>query len=280
MGAGLFTVAGLAGATLYIFGHGLVKASLFMVAGILLHRFASVDEKELEGEGKAEKMAGILFFLAAIGLAGTPPSGVSAGDDLIHGSARSIGYEWTRWFPLFAEFLTSAAVFRAGGRVFFGLGRSEEKEPGGTPREEEKQETQSGHQGTPWSMLAPTAVLALGGLFLGFVHCLKPFAMHAAARFEDSAGYAALVLNGLPMRVSSPDTPKPSIPLFGAIALAGALAAAYAHLSSRRYRELSHAITKPLRLLHKLHSGHVGDYVTFVVFGIAAFGFAFLFFVR
>lgn len=281
MGAGLFTVAGLAGTTLYIFGHGLVKASLFMVAGILLHRFASVDEMELHGRGKAEKMAGVLFFLAAIGLAGTPPSGVSVGDDLIHGSAKSIGYEWTRWFPLFAALVTSAAVFRAGGRVFLGWGRAEEKEPGGAPKEEkETQETQSGHQGTPWSMLAPTAVLALGGFFLGFVHWLKPFAMHAAARFEDSAGYAALVLNGLPMQVTSPDTPKPSIPLMGVIALAGALVAAYAHLSSKRFRELSQAITKPLQVLHKLHSGHVGDYVTFVVFGIAAFGFVCLFFVR
>lgn len=280
-GAGLFTVTGLAGAFLYIFGHGLVKASLFMVAGILLHRFASVDEVQLHGRGKAAKLTGILFFLGAIGLAGTPPSGVSMGDNLIHASAREVGYQWTWWFSLFAAVITSAAVFRVGGRVFLGWGQVEDKQPAGVPKEEkEKQETESGHGATPWSMLTPTVVLVLAGLSIGFVDWLKPFALHAAARFEDSAGYAARVLDAASIPVASPHAPNPSIPVFGLIALTGALLAAFLHLWSKGFRELSQTITKPLRILHRIHSGHVGDYVAFMVFGIAAFGFACLFFVR
>lgn len=280
-GAGLFTVTGLAGVFLYILGHGLVKASLFMVAGILLHRFASVDEVQLHSRGKAAKTAGILFFLGAIGLAGTPPSGVSMGDDLIHASAREVGYQWTWWFSLFAAIVTSAAVFRVGGRVFLGSGQAEDRQPGGAPQEEEeKQETESGHESTPWSMVTPTVILVLAGLSIGLVGWLKSLALHAAARFEDSAGYAARVLDAVPVQVTPPHAPNTSIPVFGLIAVTGALLAAYLHLSSKGFRELSHTVTKPLGVLHKIHSGHVGDYVAFMVFGIAVFGFACLFFVR
>ena len=42
IGISLFTPLGLAGTAVYVLGHGMVKSGLFLVAGILLHRFESV----------------------------------------------------------------------------------------------------------------------------------------------------------------------------------------------------------------------------------------------
>ena len=44
----------LAGVAVYIVGHGLTKAALFMCAGVLLHRFATIDEYDLHGRGRSD----------------------------------------------------------------------------------------------------------------------------------------------------------------------------------------------------------------------------------
>src|SRR5438477_2948132 len=43
-GIGLLSPKGLAGVATYVVGHGLTKAALFMLAGVLLHRFGTIDE--------------------------------------------------------------------------------------------------------------------------------------------------------------------------------------------------------------------------------------------
>src|SRR5690242_17766185 len=51
-GIGLLSAKGLAGVAVYVVGHGLTKAALFMLAGVLLHRCGSVEEFELHGRGR------------------------------------------------------------------------------------------------------------------------------------------------------------------------------------------------------------------------------------
>src|SRR2546430_15318857 len=51
-GIGLLSAQGIAGAAAYILGHGLTKAALFMLAGVLLHRFRTVDAFDLHGRGR------------------------------------------------------------------------------------------------------------------------------------------------------------------------------------------------------------------------------------
>ncbi len=96
IGIGLFTADGLAGTAIYVIGHGMVKAGLFLVAGILLHRFESVDECELHGKGLHEPWTAAVFFTGAIALAGFPTSGLAAGDDLMAASASAAGYSWVQ----------------------------------------------------------------------------------------------------------------------------------------------------------------------------------------
>lgn len=63
---GLLTPGALAGAEIYIVGHALVKSSLFLCAGILLHRFGSADEMELYARGKGHWPLAVVFVLGAL----------------------------------------------------------------------------------------------------------------------------------------------------------------------------------------------------------------------
>ncbi|MGB3409892.1 MAG: Na+/H+ antiporter subunit D [Microthrixaceae bacterium] len=73
MGLGLFSVAGLAGAVLYIIHHIVVKTTLFLVAGLIEHRSGTSDLARLSGLARLEPLLGVLFILPALSLAGIPP---------------------------------------------------------------------------------------------------------------------------------------------------------------------------------------------------------------
>ncbi|MGH9584299.1 MAG: complex I subunit 5 family protein [Bryobacteraceae bacterium] len=276
-GVGLFTVAGLAGTAIYTLGHGLVKGALFLAAGILLHRMRTVDEAELHGRGRSTKWAGLVFFLGAAGLAGIFPSGLALGGHLIHASAKAIGFEWLKWILFFAAGITAAAVFRAALRIFFGWGSPAAHEGGGAPKDKEAPETKGGHRQTPAWMWAPALAMVLGGLLIGIAPGLKQSTLQAAARFENASGYAARVLEGTPIQAAAPRAEMPWDPWLGLFVLVVAVAVATAHVSSKRFRKSVTPVIAPLSALHRLHSGHVGDYVAFLTFGIAVFGFVCLF---
>jgi len=271
-GFGLFTPSGLAGAAIYTLGHGMVKSALFLVAGILLHRFQTVDEMELHGKGKQARYAGVVCFLGAAGLSGTPLSGIDLGDELIRESAMTVGYGWIHWVGLFAAVVTAAAVLRVCGRVFFGWGPREEKQPDEHGKNEEKPETKEGRGHIPFSMFLPPTVLVIAGLLVEFIPGLTRGVWGAATRFEDAAGYASRVLNGNSLPINPAAGPHISIHIVPLATLGVALAIAFADLFSERARQFIEGAGRPLKPIRLLHSGHVGDYVTFLTFGIAVFG--------
>ncbi|MGH3627272.1 MAG: complex I subunit 5 family protein, partial [Sciscionella sp.] len=272
-GLGLFTVAGLAGTAIYTLGHGLVKGALFLAAGILLHRMKTVDEAELHGRGRRMRWAGIVFFLGAAGLAGIFPSGLGLGADLMHESAKTIGFAWLKWISFFAAGSTSAAVFRAAMRIFLGWGSPPAAhEGGGAPKEDETPETKGGHQRTPAWMWVPAVLMVIGGILIGLAPGLERSVLQAAGRFEDAGVYAARVLEGTPVHITAAHAEVPTHPWLGLFVLLAALAAAAAHVKSEKFRHSVEPLIAPLRALHRLHSGHIGDYVAFLTFGIAVFG--------
>ncbi len=73
MGLGLFTVAGLAGAVIYIIHHIVVKTTLFLVAGLIEQRTGTAELGELSGLRRLEPALAVLFILPALSLAGIPP---------------------------------------------------------------------------------------------------------------------------------------------------------------------------------------------------------------
>ncbi len=146
----------------YLVGHGLVKGALFMVAGILLATCAGIDEIGLRGVGRQVWPAGIAMALGGLLLAGLPVGLMDEGSRLIDGAATASGRGWISAAIVAAAALTGAAVLRASGRIFLGLGP--------TPGEEERSPTEEEQESADrplWLMLAPCALLLALALLPG-----------------------------------------------------------------------------------------------------------------
>ncbi len=64
----------LTGTVALVVAHGLAKAALFLVAGLLKEHYGTDDMKDLVGAGRAHPMLAMTAGLSAITLAGMPPS--------------------------------------------------------------------------------------------------------------------------------------------------------------------------------------------------------------
>ena len=66
----------------------------------------------------------------------------------------------------------------------------------------------------------------------------------------------------------------------GIVAIVAGIALALGYLLWERGQRELDAIASHLRVVRNLHSGHVGDYVTWLTFGVATFGLLGLLFLR
>ena len=276
-GIGTLTPLGLAGAAVYVVGHALVKAALFLCTGIVLHRLGSVDETRLHGRGKALRVTGIVYVVAGLGLADLPPVATFLGE----GWNDTALPGWAVVLLLCCVALSAGAVLRAGLGVFFGLGN-----PPGEDRQqareaaEETGETDAGRQRTPVTMIAPAAVLAGAAIAVGVLGWsgLGATAEAAAVRFQDQAGYAATVLRGV--HVSHPVAPFPAAPAdvtvtavaTGLATAAGAVLIALLALYRRRLPLRARLGDRVTALAEGFQSGVVNDYITWLVLGMACLG--------
>ncbi len=289
-GFALLTPLGLAGAAVYVAGHALVKAALFLCTGIILHRLGSVNETWLHGRGRALRVTGIVFTVAAFGLADLPPFATYLGKGWIEDSAASRGLTWITVLLVFASVLVGAAVLRVAGGVFWGLG-----DPPSEDLEEEQQdseetsETDAGKRRTPLTMILPAAALTAAAIALGVLPHLGTAVQAAAVRFTDQAGYNATVLSGA--RLAHPAALFPAGPTgvtfsdvaTGAASAAGAVILALAALYWRRLPVLRRGFepgTGLVRPIRRFQSGVVNDYVTWMVLGLACLGGALAFAIR
>ncbi|MCW2859011.1 MAG: hypothetical protein JWP48_719 [Actinoallomurus sp.] len=239
VGVGLLHEDALAGAAWYLIGHAGVKAGLFVGAGALLNRFETVDEHDLHGRGRSMYVAGLIFLLGGLGLAGLPPSGTWAGKALIE----EAGGHSILALGVTASALTAGAVLRVWLRVFRGAGPPH---PGTTQHHDA--ETEFKLSRLPWTMLAPGVLLVLAGLLLG----LLPGVV---------IGRAVEPFTHLPGPAPAPWTAT-SI-ASGVVAVLLAFGVAALGIRGRIPR---------VDLLHRLHSGHIGDYVAWLVAGVTVFG--------
>ncbi len=284
VGCGTLTAHGLAGAGLYVLGHGMVKGSLFMAAGMLLHRFGTMDELELAGRGRDLKWIGAIVAIAGLGLAGFPPFGTYVGKALMEESVERFGQSWIVWVFTFASAVTGGAVLRAVGRNFFGWGESAAGQ-GASPTEPEKKETKSGGDKLPIMMVMMTAMLAIVPAISGIIPHLGTACQAAAERFVATAVYSSAVLGGkAPGIITATESAAPTVKgvafggaaAFAAVALA-AISLFGCKLPAKFRRGPSKAIELMFAPLRAIHSGDVRDYVAWLAFGVTIVGGAFCF---
>jgi multicomponent Na+:H+ antiporter subunit D len=290
VGIALLTPLGLAGAAVYVAGHAMVMAALFLCTGIVLHRLRSVNETWLHGRGLRLPVTGLIFTLAAFGLAGLPPFATYLGLGWITGSSGARGMTWVTGPLVFASVLAGGAVLRVAGGVFYGLGDppSETLEMAAESAEETS-ETDAGKQRTPLSMIVPPAVLAAAALAAGLLPHLGTVVGAAAVRFQDQGAYNAAVLYGARAgRAAARYATEPAgVTAAGLITglgtAAGAALLALAGLYWRRLPLLRRGFEPGsglVRPLERFQSGVVNDYVTWIVIGVACLGGALAFAIR
>jgi multicomponent Na+:H+ antiporter subunit D len=276
-GIGLLDSHGLSGAEMMFVAHALLTAGLFFVAGILHADHGVIDELRLLGRACGNRLLAVLWLAGTVGLVGAPYVGVYLGHGLIDDGAGELGRTWVPPLLWLGSALSGAALLRAGARIFFGWGDAEDPLLA-KPAEEEPAERE---------VLRPLLVgVAVVTVVLGVVVSLVPGlgqrAEYAADRFRDRSAYAERVIHRRLM------APPPSLPvavehttlesiLYGAGATVAAFALAALGLYRRRVPRAVAAVAErtlapPVRILHALHSGVVGDYVTWVVVGTAVTG--------
>ena len=281
-GIALLTPLGLAGTAIYVAGHGLVKAALFLCVGIVLHRLGSVNETWLHGRGRRLRVTGVVFTLAAFGLADLPPFGTFLGQGYIDDSAWAHGLPWVVGVFILCAILTGGATFRVAGGVFYGLGDApSETAETAKMAAEETSETDSDKQRTPLTMIIPPAVLVACAAALGLITQLGPAVQAAAIRFEDQAAYNATVLAGAhiarPVALMAAESTGITVSdvLTGTGSTIGALVLAFLALYWRRLPLLRRGLEPGAGLtapIQRFQSGVVNDYVTWIVLGLAGIG--------
>jgi len=266
IGVGILNTEGLAGAGLYITGHAAVKMSLFLAAGVLLHRFSSVHAGKLAGLGKKARVLPLLLITGALALAGVPPSGLYGGKVLIELGLNEIGLGWLIYIIYLSAALTGAAVIRFAIRIM------RKKEPGmeEDPVYVHEKSLETNKKGGVIYMTSIPAVLLAAGICITLFPVLTSGIERAVSSDFDSSQYVELILHG--ERETAGKITAREFWGLGNLAkgLTSALFAIIAGVILAFPRFDASRVTRgPLGLIRNLHSGHVGDYVTWLMLGAA-----------
>jgi multicomponent Na+:H+ antiporter subunit D len=183
MGLAIGTKLALVGTVFYLVHHIVVKANLFLIAGVAQRLTGSMELKRSGGLYAAAPWLAILFFIPAFSLAGFPPlSGFWAKFILIKAALdeRDIAIAAA---ALVTGLLTIYSMTKIWGEAFW------KPHPDGTVRVTT----------APRAMTAPIAALAACTVAIGlFAQPFLTLAERAAAELADPAAYAAGVLGALP----------------------------------------------------------------------------------
>ena len=270
----------IAGAAVYIVAHGLTKGALFMCMGVLLHRFATVDEFDLHGKGRELPVLGVLVVAGAVLLAAIPPFTAFAGKSLIESASTKAGYGWLIALFVVVAAATGGAVLRIAGRVFMGWGPAEGPDPSQTRAAHERvDETRDVRDHTPTTMMVVPAVLLVAAALVVFIPGAFDGVQRAAARFTDHAAYAKWVLGGAHVTWPSVEIShvEPLELLYAVLSIVAAVGVAALGLFGRPLRDsLPRRVREPtrtaLRKLRHLHSGEIGDYIAWWTAGASVLG--------
>ncbi|MGF1449356.1 MAG: hydrogen gas-evolving membrane-bound hydrogenase subunit E [Opitutales bacterium] len=151
---GVGTDLAVKSAVIFLFGHALYKAALFMVAGSIDHEAGTREVTSLAGLRRAMPLTAAAGALAALSKGGFPPFFGFLGKEYVYKAG--LGLEWLQPLVLgsgiAANMLLLALAFKVGFHPFWG----------------KKQTAPKDHvHEAPWTMLAGPIGLAIAGLTFG-----------------------------------------------------------------------------------------------------------------
>ena len=283
IGVGLLTPRGLGGASVYMAADGLVRGSLFLVAGYIAYRLRTTNELDLRGRGRRLPVAGVVFCVGGLATAALPPFGPFLSKALVMQSAAGLGFVWLEPVLILACLIPAAALLRAFGRIFLGLGAKDDPLLVEPPRGEQEGEDDEGPNRPSALMLLPALALLIAGVGLAFAPRIANLAVQHAALIEHPQAVAAETLRGVrppPEAVPTLHVSAASL-LYGVVSVLGALALAALGLYRERLRLPVVPLLGPVVAgLKTVHHGVIGEYVAWLAFGTAAIGTALALLIR
>jgi multicomponent Na+:H+ antiporter subunit D len=265
---GFLTPAGIGALIAYVIAHGLLKASLFMGSGILLHKHGTLDVNKMAGKSKGNLWGTALFFAGGLGLAGLPPFGNFAGKVLVEHAADAVGYLWIPGALILGSALDGGAVIKAGLQIYFGFGSASENHNEESSKEEE---TSGGRSDPPWTMTLPSVAALVLCLVLGAWKTPFDLLNDAGGLFTDTGAYHAAVFGAAVTAVRHVQTEWANGLSFAFEALTLVLLALFVWIALKPPRRLWRTFRAPIELLRKLHSGMFPDYMAWLASGAGAF---------
>jgi multicomponent Na+:H+ antiporter subunit D len=190
-GLAVFDARGLSGATLYAAHHITVLATLFLVSGLITRRTGTVALDRMGGLGTTSPVLAVLFGIAALTLAGLPPTaGFVAKLQLLQaGAGAGPGPTVVAAVVIVASLLTLYALTRVWVRAFWHAPRAPVDDP------DPDDELEVGTARTPWPMYAATAGLVVVSLAIAvFAGPLSAVTGRAGVDLLDRTSYRAAVL--------------------------------------------------------------------------------------
>ena len=184
LGLALMTPLALMGAVFYLVHHIIVKANLFLVAGVSRRLTGSSDLYAIGGLYRAAPLLAVLFLIPAFSLAGFPPlSGFWAKFVLVR-AALEVQDAVVAGVALLVGLLTIFSMTKIWAEAFW-KAAPDGREPrlSAIPVRER------------WIMLTPVAALAAMTIFIGlFPEPFLQFATTSAEQLLDATPYVAAVL--------------------------------------------------------------------------------------
>ena len=277
---GLLKADALAGLAMYVVGHGMIKGSLFICAGILLDRYQSVDEFDLRGRGGEILPFGLVMLVAAWGLAGLPPFATYYGGQFLDHAAGESNLDALTLVVIAAEALTAAAVLRATGRIFLGWGSIHDAMTRGAAHIPMRKETseRGKRKGIHATMWIPAVGLLALAMTVASLPSVRLQVLRQAERFRAGTAYQTIVLDNHPASVRNDAIPpvfsmgwKQLVTPLLSLLIAGI--SLFPLMIGRSANErLAPRIARAVRRLRPFQSGRLGDYIAWLVFGIASYG--------
>jgi multicomponent Na+:H+ antiporter subunit D len=145
----MVTALGLTAATLHLFNHALMKGALFLALGCVVYRMGGADMDSLRGLGRKMPLTMAAFVVAGLSLIGVPLTAGFISKWYLVLAAIELG-----WWPIVAvvlvgSLLAAIYIWRVVEVAYF-------READDPARSE-----------APWSLLAPTWLLALANIYFG-----------------------------------------------------------------------------------------------------------------